>query len=137
MNIKDLFKNKPLGFYISLGTIGLSLITAITYLLCYNKTDNFNVWAFIILLVSVVSSVVLVLLKQIKIAPYVFGLLNFLALLFYVYGIYYYVSIVLVGIDLDHFDPEFIVCTILFVVLLATSITSIFMKQVKEVEVAE
>ena len=137
MSIKDLFKNKPIGFYVSLGTIGLALITAVTYLLCYNNTENFNVWSFIVLVVSVVACVVLVLVKQFKVVPYVLGLLNFVALLFYIYGIYYYVSIVLVGIDLDHFDPEFIVCTIAFVVLLISSITTIFMKQVKEVEVAE
>ena len=77
------------------------------------------------------------LLKQYKIAPYALGFLNFVALLFYVYGIYYYVSVVLVGIDLDHFEPQFFVSTILFVVLLGASVTSIFMEQVKEVEVAE
>ena len=137
MNIKELFKNKPVGFYVTLGTIGLALITAVAYLLCYNNTDNFNVWAFIVLLVSVVASVILVLLKQYKIAPYALGFLNFVALLFYVYGIYYYVSVVLVGIDLDHFEPQFFVSTILFVVLLGASVTSIFMEQVKEVEVAE
>ena len=137
MNIKELFKNKPIGFYVTLGTVGLALITAVAYLLCYNNTDNFNVWAFIVLLVSVVVSVILVLLKQYKIAPYALGFLNFVALLFYVYGIYYYVSVVLVGIDLDHFEPQFFVSTILFVVLLGASVTSIFMEQVKEVEVAE
>ena len=135
--MKDLFKNKPIGFYVSLGTIGLALITAITYFLCYNNTENFNVWSFVVLLISVVASVVLMLVKQVKVVPYVLGLLNFVALLFFVYGIYYYVSIVLVGIDLDHFDPEFIVCTIEFVILLVASIAAIFMKQVKEVEVTE
>ena len=137
MNIKGLFKNKSIGFYVTLGTIGLALITAVAYLLCYNNTDNFNVWAFIVLLVSVVASVILVLIKQYKIAPYALGFLNFVALLFYVYGIYYYVSVVLVGIDLDHFEPQFFVSTILFVVLLGASVAAIFMKQEKEEEVAE
>ena len=137
MNIKGLFKNKSIGFYVTLGTIGLALVTAVAYLLCYNNTDNFNVWAFIVLLVSVVASVILVLIKQYKIAPYALGFLNFVALLFYVYGIYYYVSVVLVGIDLDHFEPQFFVSTILFVVLLGASVAAIFMKQEKEEEVAE
>ena len=137
MNIKGLFKNKSIGFYVTLGTIGLALVTAVAYLLCYNNTDNFNVWAFIVLLVSVVASVILVLIKQYKIAPYALGFLNFVALLFYVYGIYYYVSVVLVGIDLDHFEPQFFVSAILFVVLLGASVAAIFMKQEKEEEVAE
>ena len=136
MNLKDLFAKKTVGFYVTLGTIVLALVTAIAYLLCYNNTDNFNLWAFVILLVSVVVTTLLVLLKQHKIAPYALGLLNFVALLFYVYGIYYYVSVVLVGIDLDHFEPEFFVSTILFVVLLGSSVTAIFMEQEKEEEVA-
>ena len=136
MNFKDLFAKKPIGFYVTLGTIGLALVTAIAYLFCYNNTDNFNLWAFVVLLVSVVVSVALVLFKQHRIAPYALGLLNFVALLFYVYGIYYYVSVVLVGIDLDHFEPEFFVSTILFAVLLVSSIAAIFMKQDEEVEVA-
>ena len=137
MNIKGLFKNKPLGFYVTLGTLVLALITAVAYLLCYNNTDNFNVWSFVVLLVSFVTGVVLVLVKQAKIAPYVLGLLNFVALLFYVYGIYYYVSVVLVGIDLDHFEPQFFVSTILFVVLQVAGVAAVFMKQEKEVEVSE
>ena len=136
MNLKNLFANKAVGFYVTLGTIVLALATAIAYIVCYNNTDNFNLWAFVILLVSVVASIVLVLFKQHRIAPYALGLLNFVALLFYVYGIYYYVSVVLVGIDLDHFEPEFFVSTIMFLVTLVASITSIFMKQDKQEEVA-
>ena len=136
MNYKGLFKNKPVGFYITLGTIALTLIMAIVYLLSYNGTDEFSIWAFIVLLVSVVGSIVLIGLKQYKITPYVLSFLNFLSLLFYVYSIYFYVSVVLVGIDLDHFEPKFFVCTIGLVVLLASSITTIFTKQEKE-EVTE
>lgn len=135
--MKDLFKNKPVGFYVTLGTIGLTLITAIAYLLCYNNTDNFNLWSFIVLLVSAVAAIVLVVLKQHKYAPYSLGLLNFLALLFYIYGIYYYVSVVLVGIDLDHFEPEFFVSTILFVLTIGASIATIFLKQDKEGDIEQ
>ena len=135
MDLKNLFKGKTVGFYILLATIFLTLVTAFAYLGCYNNTDNFNVWAFIILLASSVISICLVVLKQHNYTPYVIGFLNFLALLFYVYGIYYYVSVVLVGIDLDHFEPEFFVSTILFVLTLGASISTIFMKlEKKEVE---
>ena len=134
MNLKGLFSKKPVGFYVSLGTAVLALITSIAYLICYNNTDNFNVWAFIVLLVSFAAAVVLVVLKQFKIVPYALGLLNFVAMLFYVYGIYYYVSVVLVGIDLDHFEPQFFVSTILFVLTVGASVAAIFMKQVNEEE---
>ena len=136
MNLKNLFSKKPVGFYVTLATIGLTLVTAVTYFLCYNNTDNFNNWAFIILLVSFVLAVVLVLLKQFKLVPYALGLLNYVAMLFFIYGIYYYVSVVLVGIDLDHFENEFFISTIAFAVLVVLSVIAIFMKQVKEEEAA-
>ena len=136
MNLKDLFSKKPVGFYATLVTIGFTLVTAITYFLCYNNTDNFSNWAFIVLLVSFVVAVVLVLLKQFKLVPYTLGLLNYVAMLFFIYGIYYYVSVVLVGIDLDHFEIQFFISTIAFVVLVVLSAVAIFMKQTKEEEAA-
>lgn len=136
MNLKDLFTKKPVGFYVTLGTIGFTLVTALAYILCYNNTDNFNLWSFIILLASAVIGVTLILLKQFKLVPYAVGFLNYVAMLFYVYGIYYYVSVVLVGIDLDHFEIQFFISTISFVVLVIMSIVAIFMKQTKSEEVA-
>ena len=136
MNLKDLFTKKPVGFYVTLTTIGLSLVTALAYFLCYNNTDNFNLWSFIILLASAVIGVILILLKQFKLVPYAIGFLNYVAMLFYVYGIYYYVSVVLVGIDLDHFEIQFFISTISFIILVIVSIVAIFMKQTKSEEVA-
>lgn len=132
MDLKKLFKGKTVGFYVLLASIVLTLATAFTYLGCCGNGivgyETYNVWAFVLLLVSAAISLCLVAFKQKKFAPYVLGLLNFGALLFYVYGIYYYVSVVLVGIDLDHFEPAFFISTILFVLTLGTSVSTIFMK---------
>lgn len=132
MNLKNLFKNKTIGFYVLLASIFLTLITSFVYLACCSSKivgyEVFNVWAFVILLVSAVISACLVVFKQHKIAPYALGLLNFLALLFYVYGVYYYVSVVMVGIDLDHFEPQFLISTILFVLTIGGSVATVFMK---------
>lgn len=132
MDLKNLFKNKTIGFYVLLASIFLTLITAFVYLACCSSKivgyDVFNVWAFVILLISSVTSICLVVFKQHKIAPYALGLLNFLALLFYVYGVYYYVSVVMVGIDLDHFEPQFIISTILFVLTIGGSVATVFME---------
>ncbi len=132
MDLKNLFKGKAVGFYVLLASIVLTLITAFVYLACCSGKivgyEVFNVWSFIILLASSVISICLVIFKQHKLAPYALGLLNFLALLFYVYGVYYYVSVVMVGIDLDHFEPQFLISTILFVLTLGGSVTSVFMK---------
>ena len=132
MDLKNIFKGKTVGFYVLLASIVLTLVTAFTYLGCCSKGivgyDAYNVWAFVLLLVSAAISLCLVAFKQKKFAPYVLGMLNFVAFLFYIYGVYYYVSVVLVGIDLDHFEPEFLISTILFVLTLGTSVSTIFMK---------
>ena len=132
MDLKNIFKGKTVGFYVLLASIVLTLVTAFTYLGCCSKGivgyDAYNVWAFVLLLVSAAISICLVIFKQHKLAPYALGLLNFLALLFYVYGVYYYVSVVMVGIDLDHFEPQFLISTILFVLTLGGSVSSVFMK---------
>ena len=132
MDLKNIFKGKTVGFYVLLASIVLTLVTAFTYLGCCSKGivgyDAYNVCAFVLLLVSAAISICLVIFKQHKLAPYALGLLNFLALLFYVYGVYYYVSVVMVGIDLDHFEPQFLISTILFVLTLGGSVTSVFMK---------
>lgn len=132
--MKELFKNKPIGFYILLGSIGLTFITAITYLLCYLGHENLNIFSIIILSVSVVMSSVLFFIKKIKVIPYVLWFLNFVAFLFFIYGVYRYVVDVFVGIDYDHFEFSFIITALLFLLSVGTSTSTIFLKLTKEGE---
>ena len=130
---REAFKNKPLGFWFSVGIGAFALVTAVVYVACYAGTDNMNWVSFALMLAAfIVSAVLIPLDKFVKYLPYAQALLIFLSLLFFIYGIYYYVSVVAVGIDLDHFDPEFIVCVIFFVLALGVSIANVFLRQDKE-----
>ena len=130
--MKELFKDKPVGFYILLGSIGLTFITAITYFACYLGHENLNVFSIIFLLVSGVASSILFFIKKIKVVPYVLWFLNFVAFLFFIYAMYRYVVDVFVGIDYDHFEFSFIITAILFLLSVGTSTSTIFLKLTKE-----
>lgn len=132
--IKEYLKDKSVGFWFSASLVLFTLITAIVYSVSYAGTDNISWGAFAFLIAAAAGSAVLIALKQYKFVPYLQALLIFLSLLFFIYGIYYYVSVVMVGIDLDHFDPEFYACTILFVIAFVASVANVFLRQTKEVK---
>ena len=131
--MKELFENKPIGFIVTLASIGLTLITAIVYILTFSVNDpSFNLMAFILLLVSAFASTALIAVKKINLATYVLWIVTFLAFLFYIVGVYRYVVDVFVGIDRDHFEFHFIISTILFLLSVVGSTSTIFLKQNKE-----
>ncbi|MCI9031296.1 MAG: hypothetical protein HFK09_02095 [Clostridia bacterium] len=129
--IRDYIKDKALGFWFTAGIAVLSLATAITYAASYAGTENINWFSFAFMLAAFVAAVVLVAIGRFGLTPYIQAALVFLSLLFFIYGIYYYVSVVLVGIDLDSFDPEFIVCTVLYAATFGLSVANVFLKQIK------
>ena len=131
--MKELFENKPIGFIVTLASIGLALITAIVYILTFSVNDpSFNLMAFILLLVGAFASAALIAVKKINLATYVLWIVTFVAFLFYIVGVYRYVVDVFVGIDRDHFEFHFIISTILFLLSVAGSTSTIFLKQTKE-----
>ena len=132
--MKKFFENKSVGFFVTLGSIALTLVTAIVYLACYFNTKEFNTVSVILLFVAPVVSGALVCLKQERLATVVLWFLNFLAFLFFAYGIYRYVFDVIIGIDYDHFEPEFFVCTIFYVLSVGVSTSTVFLSQTKKGE---
>ena len=131
--MKELFENKPIGFIVTLASIGLALITAIVYILTFSVNDpSFNLMAFILLLVGAFASAALIAVKKINLATYVLWIVTFVAFLFYIVGVYRYVVDVFVGIDRDHFEFHFIISTILFLLSVVGSTSTIFLKQTKE-----
>ena len=131
--MKGLFENKPVGFLVTLGSIGLALITAIVYILTFSVNDqSFNMMAFVLLLVSALASAALLAVKKVNLATYVLWIVTFVAFLFYIVGVYRYVVDVFVGIDRDHFEFHFIISTILFLLSVVGSTSTIFLKQTKE-----
>lgn len=136
MNFNEFKKGKLPGFWVSVGLIFLSILIAIIYIACFVGTEEMNYFAFTFLLIGAIGGAVLIVLKKYDIATYVIGACVFIALLFYIYAVYYYVSVVMVGIDLDHFSAEFIVTTILLVIATIAGIANIFLPQVKTEDVA-
>ncbi|MDE5729089.1 MAG: hypothetical protein K2I20_02825 [Clostridia bacterium] len=130
--LNNYLKDKDVGFWFSASLVVFSLLTAVVYAVCYAGTDNINWVAFAFLIAAAVLGAALIALKLYVYVPYVLAALIFLSLLFFVYGIYYYVSVVMVGIDLDHFEPQFFVCTIMFVLATAASVANVFLRQIKK-----
>ncbi len=127
-------KTKIKGSFASSLLFILLIVTAIVYPFCYFGTDSMSWVSFALLVAAIVVRIVMKRKGLQLFIPVVVGVLTFLALLFYIYGIYWYVSVVLVGIDLDSFDLPFIVCTTLYSILFVLSIASIFAPcKVKEV----
>ena len=56
MKLADLKKGKAVGFYVTLGLILASLITAIVYIACFFGTDEMNYVSFAILLLGAIAS---------------------------------------------------------------------------------
>lgn len=127
MKIKEYFQSAPRGRWTTLGVAAISAVTAVVYAALYVGTAEYSVVACVLLaLCSVVA--VLAFTRLAPLAAYVQFLSALVALCFFIYGVYYYVSVVLVGIDLDRFSAEFIVCTILFLLTAVCSVVNIFMK---------
>ncbi len=129
--IKIDFANKSIGYYFSAVITLLSLVTAIVYAATYAGTAYISWMAFVLLLVLFVVNVALFLLAQLEWTTLSSVVLATIAVCFFAYGIYFYVSIVMVGIDLQTFDNNFIINAILFVLLLSLSISNVFLKKLK------
>lgn len=136
--IKSFFASKSYGFYVTLGLMVLSIITALLYAVNYKDFVAYMDWtAVILMLVAVGLSLALVILKQEKFAPVVLGIGNFAGLLIYIQKIYGYVAVVLVGIDVNTFSTQFLVCTTFFALTAIVSLVNIYLKQTKVVKVEE
>lgn len=125
-------KDKDVGFWFSASLVVFSLLTAVIYAACYAGTDNINWASFAFMLVAAVAGGALIALKLYVYVPYVLAALIFLSLLFFIYGIYYYVSVVMVGIDLDTFEPQFIVCALFYFLAFGASVANVFLRQIKK-----
>jgi len=139
--MKKLFQNKGIGFYFEAVLALLSIVTAIIYAVSYgnfvNQATNNKPcisWVgFVFLFAWIVLAVILKFTKFGKYTPYLDIVFIELALFFYVYRIYYYVSVMAAGIDAS-FNFTFFFITILFVILAAIAIANCFLPQEKASE---
>ena len=131
--MKKLLENKAYGYYVTLALSVLSVVVAVVYAVLYSGSRYMSLPAVILPIVGTVAAVGLGFVRGGgKWANAVLALCDFVALLFYIYGIYFYVSVVLVGIQASSFNSQFVICTVLFVGLLIANLVNVFLKQEKE-----
>lgn len=131
MILKRYFKDASIGVWFSLAVSVLAFIGSIIYISAFNGTNEFNGAAFGLTLSVFLVSLILLGLRQYVFVPYVQLSLLLPAFMLYIYGMYYYVSIVIVGIDLQSFSTEFIACTVFFVLALVLGVANVFIRQDK------
>ena len=136
--IKQYFSNKSVGFYVSLLTGVVALLTAIIYASVYanyrsNNNEPVMSWvAFVLLLLCLALPLIASFVKLERFAPYGVFACGLLALVFYVYRIYYHASVLFAGIELQNNKSSFFLITVLMVVTFVLTIVSFFLPQNKK-----
>ena len=130
--MKTLLENKSHGFYVTFVSVVASIVCAAVYASMYSGSRYMEWPAVVAMLVGAAVSLVLMFTKKAGWANAVIAVADFVAFLYYVYGIYFYVSIVMVGIQATGFNSQFRVCTAMFAVLQVLNLVNVFLKQVKE-----
>lgn len=132
--MKAILGNKARGFRLTLACIALTIVTAIVYAALYAKT-RFMSWESVYIMAGgVVLTLALILAKQYRFAPSLLMAADYLATLFYIYHIYFYVSSVATGIQFSGFSLGFFVNIAFFVATIALSVVCVFMPQTESKE---
>lgn len=135
MNL-NVLKNRSFGSYFTAGVALVSVVAAIVYAGCYHNLPRFMDWgSFVVMLVgAVVALALLVFNKKVldEVASAVLCICNVVGLCLFIQAIYNYVAVVMVGIDLTSFDPEFIASTVFFAIAVVAALVSFFLPKAKE-----
>lgn len=111
-----------------IGTI-FSLVTMIVYVLLYGMVtrsmDSMSWESVGFLGAGIAISVLLMLIKRGEWSPIIMTALHFVAFLFYIYGMYPYISAAMVGID-STWEIPFFATTILFILGLVLNLIGVF-----------
>lgn len=132
--LKSLFKNRTVGFWVTLSTAALCLLIAVLYPVLNAAYEEYSVWSWIFPLVAAVGACVAIVFRQDWLAPFALLVGVLAGLGFFIYVNYYYVSVVLVGIDAESFSVQFILSATLFVLAAVAATVSVFMPQSKKGE---
>src|SRR5574344_932232 len=133
--MKKFIAKKGFGFYVTAALALLSIVTAIIYRVTYagfysGNQEVFSRVAFWFLLGWIPCAIALYVFKQGRYANYLAAIALFVAFLTYVNAIYYYVSVMAVGIDAS-FTSIFFLITILFRVQWIVALANVFFPQEK------
>lgn len=125
--MNTVFQNKASGFRATLGCIVLSAVTMVVYAIVYSSTRFMSWEGFGIMLAGIVVASGLILAKLHRFAPTVLLVTNFLALLFHIYRIYFFISSVITGIQFSGFPLDFYVNFVFMGLSLALSVACVFL----------
>lgn len=125
-------QKKSFGFYVTLICIALCAVTAIVYPYIYGDSRYMSMTAEYFLIGGAVLALLLTLIKKVRFAPAVLLTASLVATMLYIYGIYFFISSALVGIQYSGFPPEFIANAACFGGTLVLSILNVFFPQVKK-----
>ena len=103
-------RSNPISAVITLICSLLSLVTACLYRMWFVGSTEFNQAAFLCLIIASVLGV-FAFFGLADVVNAIQFLLVVAGCMLYIYGMYYYVSIVMVGIDLQSFSDAFIICS--------------------------
>lgn len=135
--MKHFFKNKGVGFYVSLATGVIALIDAIIYVVVYgsyrsnNNEPVFSYLAFVLLLIAFLLPILGGLFKFEKYAPYGVFVCGLMALIGYIYRIYYHASVLFANIELQDNKSAFFLISGIMVAVFVLAIVSFFLPQTK------
>ena len=132
ISFKDIKAIADKGLFVTLGLALLSLIYPWIYFFFYFNSNEFSLFAMLLPLIGVVFTLVLEVLSLYRFAPYALFLGNVSGLAFYIYGMYYYISIVQSAIDAQGLSFAFLFPAILIGLALLISIINVFLSQTKE-----
>ncbi len=127
--MKGFFEGRRAGFYVSIILAILSCVTAFVSSTSYGKYASMSKLAFWLLVGSAIAALVLSALRLGRFSRWLQAGAIFLAVLEFIKTQYSYVAVVLVGIDLNTFSPQFTICAVLLCVCLVIGIINIYLKQ--------
>lgn len=120
---------KTAGFYVTAIAAVLALVTAIVYQVSYSSNQYYSSAVFIAFLAALPAAAVLLLLRLDNFAPAALAAATGVGSLAFVYAMYYDVSVVLVGIDKNSFEPAFILCCVLMLASFILSEVALYLKK--------
>ena len=127
--MKGILAKKRSGFYVTVALAILSIATAAFYATSFGKYVAMSWPAFANLVVGAIAAAALAFAGKGKWAPWVQFATIFNAILLFVTTQYTYVAVVLVGIDLTEFSPQFVTSAGLLIANLLIAIVNIYLKQ--------
>jgi len=134
--MKKFLSDKTYGFYVTLGlavlSIGLMIIYDVSYKGFYsNNKEVFSWGSFICLFIWIIPFAASLFYKKLfRFANYIACICISLSTFFFIYGIYYWISVMSTGID-ARFDSTFFLNAIMFIVLWIGSLVNVFLPQIK------